>query len=643
LVETRPRRGVFRLCSTLLAASIAFASTPVAAFEIFGVRLFGSDPAEEIDVIGDPQNYEITLNVTGEPDLETRIRSASNLWSDRDEPASGVSGLISKARGDYRRILAALYGEGRYGGAISITIDGREAADIAPDALVPNPANVVVSVDTGPLFTFGEARIVNQAPPPRDRRDEVDDPAEEGFLRGEEARSGVVLRAERLAVEAWRQQGHAKAAVSNRQVEADHPTSTLDAILTVDPGRRAVYAPVAVQGTARMDPDFLAFMTGLEPGQEYDPDDLARAGTRLARLDVFRASRFEEGDVIAPDGTLPITLIVQERLPRRFGVGGSYSTVDGLGLEAYWLHRNLFGRAERLRLDARVAGIGRTFKPEELTYRIGARFTKPGIYTPDTNFEAGIAADREVIEDVYTRTGIGAEAGLTHLLTEELSGRFFVNASHARFDYPGGVIASREFTTVGLLGALAFDNRDNPVDATSGFFLETVVEPFYEFQYGNAALRATAEGRAYVGFGEDDRVVAAARVKIGTLVGPEIAETPPDKLFLAGGGGSVRGYAFRSIGIDNGGIVEGGRSLIEGSAELRVKVTDTIGLVGFVDAGLVGESSLPDFSEQLRVGAGAGLRYHTGFGPIRLDVATPLNRRPGDPSVAFYVGIGQAF
>ncbi len=623
---------------------MALASTPAPAFEIFGIRLFGSDPAEEPDVIGEPQYYSVTLNVTGEPELEDRIRGASTLWGDREEAASGVSGLVSKARGDYRRILAALYGEARYGVAISITIDGREASDIAPDALVANPATVVVSVDTGPLFRFGEARIVNAAPPPTERRDEVDDPAEEGFAPGEEARSGVVLRAERLAVEAWRQQGHAKAEVSDRLVEAVHPTSTLDAVLTVDPGRRAVYAPVAVQGTARMDPDFVAFMTGIRPGQEYDPDDLERAGTRLARLDVFRASRFEEGEEIAPDGSLPITLVVQERLPRRFGVGGSYSTLDGLGLETYWLHRNLFGRAERLRLDARVAGIGRTFKPEEFTYRVGARFVKPGVYTPDTNFEAGIAADREVIEDAYTRTGVSAEAGLTHIFTEELSGRVFVNAAHARFDFPNGVPEPREFTTLGVLGALTFDNRDDAVDATEGFFLEGQIEPFYEFQYANAALRATAEARAYFGFGDDSRFVVAGRLKLGSLVGPVIDETPPDKLFLAGGGGSVRGYPYRSIGLPGpNGIAVGGRSLIEGSAELRVRATETIGLVGFVDAGYVGEDPIPDFSQEFRLGAGVGLRYLTGLGPIRLDVATPLNRRPGDPSVAFYVGIGQAF
>src|SRR5690606_4163841 len=170
------------------------------------------------------------------------------------------------------------------------------------------------------------------------------------------------------------------------------------------------------------------------------------------------------------------------------------------------------------------------------------------------------------------------------------------------------------------------------------------IEPFYEFQYGNAAVKATAEARAYYGFGADNRFVLAGRLKLGMLAGASIAELPPDMLFFAGGGGSVRGYAYRNIGVPTGaGNMVGGRSLAEGSVVALVRVTDSIGIVGFADAGYVGEDTIPGFSEDVRVGVGAGLRYLTALGPIRLDVAVPLDRRAGDPSVGVYVGIGQAF
>lgn len=630
-----------RLGSLVLAAALLGSTLPARSFELFGIRLFGSEPEQQDLVIGEPQPYSVAFEVGGGDDLEDRLKAASGLWRDRDDPASGAAGLIAKARGDYRRLLAALYGEGRYGGSISITIDGLEAARLPPDAVIGNPASVVVTVDTGPSFLFREASIVNAAPPPLDRRDVVDDPAGEGFAPGELARSGVILQAERLAVEAWRQQGHAKATIAERSVVAAHDADVVDARLTVDPGRKAHYGEVAVEGTERIDPEWLAWMTGLEPGREYDPDDLKCASARIARLDVFRAARFQEADMIDANGMLPITYIVQERLPRRFGVGGSYSTIDGLGLESYWLHRNLFGRAERLRVEGKVAGIGTTFRPDEFTYRVGATFTKPGVFTPDTDFSASVFGDREVL-DAYTRTAVTGTAGFTHLFTEELAARAFLVGGHAR--YVDNTFGRRDFTTLGVKGSLTYDNRDNPSDATRGVFLEAVAEPFYEFQYSNPAMKATAEARAYLGLGDENRLVLAGRVKLGTMVGPTAAQLPPDMLFFAGGGGSVRGYAYRNIGVPAGaGEIIGGRSLGEASVEIRARVTDSIGLVAFADAGYVGAGPVPSFREDVRVGVGAGLRYYTGLGPIRLDVATPLNRRPGDPPVAFYVGIGQAF
>lgn len=633
-----PRGHAVRVAMLIAALSMTGAA-PAHAFELFGIKLFGRDKEPEAaDVIGEPQPYTLDFQVTGD-DIEDKLKGASSLWSDRDEPASGAAGLIAKARQDYRRLLAALYSEGRYGGSISILIDGRQAADLPPDTELPDPARVEVIVVPGPVFLFGKALITNQAPPAADRRDQVEQPADRGFAPGEVARSGTILAAERLAVEAWRQQGHAKAAIAERRVEALHTADVVDATLTVEPGRRAVYGFTKAEGTERMDPGFVAWMAGLTPGQEFDPDDIERARKRLARLDVFRSLRIVEADEIGPDGLLPITVVVQERALRRIGVGGTYSTVDGLGLEAYWLHRNLFGRAERLRIEGKVGGINGV-DPDEFTYRLGATFTRPGVFTPDTDFVASLFGDREVLEP-YTRTGVTGQAGFTRIFTDRISGRIFANARHAEFE--DDVFGKRTFSSIGVLGGLVYDSRDNAANATEGYYAEVTAEPFFEFQYGNPAAAFTAEGRAYYGFGEENRIVAAGRIKLGSLVGSPIAETAPDKLFFAGGGGSVRGYAYRNIGVPVGNDVIGGRSLVEGSAELRVAVTETIGLVGFVDAGYVGSDSIPAFDEPFRIGVGAGLRYLTGLGPIRLDVGFPLDPGPGDPTAAFYVGIGQAF
>lgn len=637
----------------LLAAHFSsFTVSPALAFELFGVRLWGEDKKTDPDII-DPKTYEVEVTTTGdrknadgsEADLKSVIEGASGLVSDADKPASGSAGLLAKARGDYRRILAALYGEGRYGGTISILVDGREANDIPPDANIPNNAKVAISVDPGPQFLFSRTAISNIAPPATDKRDVVQTPQDAGFAPGQVARSGTIIKAERLAVEAWRQQGYPKARVTGEEIVADHDGNTVAADVALDPGRKAHYGPVSVVGTARMDPHFVAWMTGLTPDKEYDPDDIEKAKKRLGRMEVFRAMSFEEAETIEPDGSLPMTLNVQERKPRRFGVGAEYSTIDGFGVTGYWMHRNLFGKGENLRFDAKVSGIGgsqdNSFNPQNYTYLLGGTFKKPGVYTPDTDFVLSLDAKREVL-DAYTETSVNAKTGFTQIFSDELSGALYAKASQGHFN--DDVFGSRDFTTAGLEGNLLYDSRNNKPDPSSGFYLEGNIQPFYEFHYGNFATRFTAEGRTYYGFGAKDRVILAGRVKVGSIVGASIEDLPPSQLFLAGGGGSVRGYAYRNIGVDaGGGNIVGGRSLLEASGEVRTRITDSIGAVAFVDAGYVGEKSFPDFSEQMRVGAGGGLRYLTGLGPIRLDVAIPLNRRSGDPSYAFYVGIGQAF
>jgi len=567
------------------------------------------------------------------------VRNSSVLVADQGEPASGAAGLLAMARGDYRRILASLYNEGHYGPVISITVNGAEAAKLQPDVRLTQPINVVISVNPGPLFRFNSVNIVNQAPPTDDPHDFVDPPAMRGFGTGEVARSSVILRAEQLSLEAWRQLGYPKAEIVSRDVVADHLTNSVDATITVNPGRHAVFGEVTVSGTERMDPDFVRRQTGLTVGEEYDPDELTLAQKRLDRLEVFRSARLQAADAINMNGQLPFDLIVQELPGARFGAGANYSTIDGLGLEAFHLWRNLFGQAERLRLDARVASIAFPIDTAQFDYYFGGTFTKPGVFTPDTDLVAAISAER-TIYPTYTETSANGRLGLTHVFSDELTVEGGAVFERSRFD---DVFGTRDFSTAGVYAGAVYDGRDSNVNPTEGFYFAGNIEPFYEFHYGNPAARLVLEGRTYFGFGENDDFVLAGRLKAGALVGPSLGEIPPDKLFFAGGGGSVRGYAFKSIGVDDGnGTVTGGRYVLEGSLEARAKVTEDIGVVAFLDGGYVAADRFPSFDE-LRLGAGIGARYFTGLGPLRLDLAFPLNKREGDPNYALYVGIGQSF
>jgi translocation and assembly module TamA len=631
-----------RLTCWISALVLASAGAgPALAFDFFGLKLFeGQQQADEAAVITDPQPYTLDFETGDAPgDVAGALQNASSLFADKDQPASGTPGLLAKARGDYRRLNSALYAQGYYGGVIHILIGGHEATGVAADAELPDPVAVKVVVAPGPLFRFGRLAITNRAPATVDVSDRVTSPEQEGFVPGAVAKSAVILTAEQSAINAWRQLGYPHAKSARREIIADHATDTVDVTLAIDPGPKAYIGAVSVHGTENMDPAFVAYQTGLHPGEEYDPDLIALANKRLTRLEVFRSTRIAEQGDIGPGGELPYDIIVQERPGHRFGFGADYSNIEGVGVNGYWLARNLFGEAERLRLDAKVANIGFPVNTAKFNYAFGATFTKPGVINPDTDLVANVNAEREVVP-AYTKTGAEASVGLNYSFNDQLKLNAAVTGDRNQFEDSFG---RRDFATLGIEGEAVYDTRNSTTDPTSGYYLDATIEPYYEFYFGNPQLRATGEARAYYGFGDADRFVIAGRVKAGALAGPSIGEVPPDKLFLAGGGGSVRGYPYKSIGVDDGkGGITGGKFLLEGSLEARAKIMDNWGAAAFIDAGAVGGESLPSPSD-LKLGVGVGVRYYTGFGPIRADVAFPLDKRPGDPGYGIYLGLGQAF
>ena len=201
----------------------------------------------------------------------------------------------------------------------------------------------------------------------------------------------------------------------------------------------------------------------------------------------------------------------------------------------------------------------------------------------------------------------------------------------------------REFTLVTLPGALTWDRRDDLLNPTEGFYIKAEAMPFIDTDGEDSGGRLRFDARAYRALGEGDGIVLAGRAQLGALFGPDILDTPPDFLFYSGGGGTVRGQPYQSLFVDlGGGSGLGGRSFMAVSGEVRAKVTDTISLVGFVDAGYIGEESFYDGGGQWHSGAGIGLRYDTTVGPLRLDVAGTLGGETGD-GVQIYIGIGQAF
>lgn len=580
-----------------------------------------------------PQALEVLeFSVSGDDvELEAQVRSASLLRAAQEAERTDPRDLIATAKAEYRVATAALFAAGHYGGVVQVLVDGREAATLSPLNAPERVTRIEVRVRPGPQFTFGAASVQ-----PIARETQLP----KGFASGAVAKSAAIGEAAQVAIAGWRAKGHAKADLENQSITANHTARTLSARLLIAPGPKLRFARPTVSGNSRTRTDRILEIAGLPEGDTFSPDEMEDAASRLRRSGAFRSVALSEGERPIGD-TLPIGITVIEQKRRRLGFGVELSSNEGLTLSGFWLHRNLFGGAERLRIEAEAAQIGGTSNAGQngTDLSLAFRFERPATLTPDTSLF--LTGSLERIEDPgYTSRAVEFGGGLTHRYSDtlEVSGGLTFSASRVS-DTQG----TRDFRIAALPFSVTRDTRNTALDATSGSYLDLEVTPFAGLSGTSSGLRLVFDGRAYRKF--SDRITVAGRAQLGALWGPDRTDAPPDMLFFAGGGGSVRGLPYQSLGVPTTGTTpEGGRSFLGLSGEIRGKVTDTIGLVGFVDAGYIGAESFVDGSGNWGTGAGIGLRYLTPIGPIRLDVATPISGAPTSASdVQLYIGIGQAF
>lgn len=563
-------------------------------------------------------------------DLRDALWATSLLVQSQErEEGSDPQEVLANARADYGRLIGILYSRGHYGGVITIRIDGREAASIPPLAAPRSIGRIDMEIRPGPVYLFSEAQVA-----PLASGTEIPD----GFARGEPAETDVIRDAASAAVEGWRDVGHAKAEIGDQRIVARHNERRIAANLAVAPGPRLRFGRVTVSGQQDVRTSRILTIAGLEEGRVYSPEEIAAAERRLRRTGTFRSVVIEESDTVVNGDELPLDIRVVEQTPRRFGFGAEYSTIEGVRLSGFWLHRNFLGGAERFRVDGEIAGIaGETGGTD---YSLGFRYERPATPRADTDLFATLSFE-SLDEPEFESKTTEFTLGFTRYATEELTVSYGVGYLYSEVTDDFG---SEIYNMITLPLTATLDRRNSALDPKSGIYADVELTPFYGLSGTESGGRLTFDTRGYKSFGEDDRFTAAARIQVGSLFGPALLDTPPFYRFYSGGGGTVRGQDYQSLGVElGGGDRTGGRSFLGLSGELRAGITETIDVVAFYDWGYIGEEAFVDFSGESHSGAGLGLRYNTGIGPIRLDVATPVSGDTDASSYYVYIGIGQAF
>ncbi|MCG6904788.1 MAG: BamA/TamA family outer membrane protein [Rhodobacter sp.] len=560
--------------------------------------------------------------------LRQDLRGASFVQSAVSEKNTDARDLFAAALADYGRMVETLYANGHYSGVVHILIDGKEAASIPLLSVPRQISNITIAVNPGPRFRFGTARI---APLARDTRLPAD------FRTGAPARSTVIRDAVGAAVDGWRDVGHAKATPAGQSITADHAANTLNAQVQIDQGPLVRFGDLVIDTPSAVRESRVRRIAGLPGGAPFSPAELARVADRLRRTGAFSSVALSEAETLGPGNKMDIGLALADEKPRRFGFGAELSSLDGVMLSGYWLHRNLLGGAERFRVGAEVANIGGA--TGGIDYSFDARIESPAALGPDTKVFA-LTQYEHLDEPDYLSDQISFGVGAAKRFSDDLEAELGITYIYSQTE---DGIGNREFSLLTFPAAATLDRRDDPLDPTGGYFVNLQATPFLGLGGTGSGARTYGDGRIYRGFGADNRVVLAGRLQFGSVFGAGLTDTHPDFLFYSGGGGTVRGQPYQSLDVDLGGGVRiGGRSFLGISAELRTSINDTFGAVAFFDAGYVGAESFYDGTGNWHSGAGLGLRYKTGLGPIRLDVAAPVSGDTGS-GVQIYLGIGQAF
>lgn len=565
---------------------------------------------------GTPYTTEIRgMNASG---LEGLLSQASQLVSMQGNPPATTTGLRRRAAGDIPRLEAVLRAEGYYNGTVTYALDTSQS-----------PVAVTLEVDQGRRFLLRSFNIVYEGEPTPHAPRTIEDLGDE--TRGTPATGRLVLSLEAQVIDYLHNHGFPFAEAANRDARAHVQRARLDVTLDVTLGPYTRFGPTTVSGLDRTDEEYVRDRITWREGEPFSRQKLRDVHLNLEATGLFASVTVDTADDPDVHNALGVDISATERAPRTVGVGLRYGTSEGAGARAYWEHRNLLGEGEHLRAELEFAQINQ---------QLSLVLRQPRFLRPNQTLISGVSAFNTVAES-YDETGGTASIGLERRLSSHLTVEAGLGLRVSTVD-EGDI--RRDTRTIDVPLGLRYDDSDDVLDPTEGVRFSLILTPTFG-ESETSLLYWQTESRASIYQRVHDRVVLAARARVGATMGEDHADVPASDRFYSGGGGSVRGIGYQLAGpIDADRDPVGGRSVFEIGAEARLRVTDRFGIVPFVEGGSVFTSDIPDFGEDLYWGVGVGLRYYTRFGPIRLDIATPLDRRAEiDGVVQFYISLGQAF
>src|SRR5271166_3390856 len=572
--------------------------------------------------------YRTTIEGASESDLSDLLDQVSQLKTLENQPPPSDEALRRRAERDLARLADAARSLGYWDAQLSYKIDTTD-----------RPAQVTVTVAPGPLYHVATVAVLGADGKPLPL---PPTPAPLPLKPRDVARTAPVIAAENALLTAFGNNGYPFAKAQKREVVIDHAAHTMAVTYTIAPGPATRFGAVAIAGLKNLNPDYVERRLRWQRGETYDAARVEETRRVLIESGLFSTVRITPEPDAANPGTALMNIEATERAHRTVGAGVGYNTSQGAAAKVFWENRNLFGNAEFLRLSA-TGG--------QQVYGVNANFRRPDFLLTDQDF----LATAEIAD--YTPTAYHSRRALTTFGIERRFGRLVTGGLALQLEEANvkeladvsSIITSAQrtqrYSLVALPAYLKIDTTDNLLSPTRGYRAQLSVTPSHIFSSPSLDyISNQVSASNYWQLGANGRAVLAGRGALASLDGAPLLELPADQRIYVGGGGTIRPYAYQTAGplAPNNDPI-GGKSSLVLNLEARVKVTQTIGVVPFVDAGSYYESSVPQLRNPLFYGVGLGLRYYTAFGPLRLDLATPLYRRPSDSPIQVYISLGEAF
>lgn len=567
-------------------------------------------------------SYTVQFQGVEDTELEKALRNSSQLLKGSERSVTSMGVLKRRSEADVAAFVKVLYAFAYYNGRVEYAV--QQGAD-----------SVVIffTIHPGVIYPFGSFRII---PAPETSAEFPYDQirlSELGITLGEPAYAEEILIAEDKLLELMAEEGFPSASIKKRDVVADQQSKSLHVTLEMDSSYRAYFGITKISGNGAVRDAFFYKKILWRLGQPFCATTVNQTQEALENSGLFTSTSITYGDPDPETGALPMDIQVTEAKHRSIAGGIGYTTQRGAGVMAEWTHRNINGMGERINVRM---NLWRDTQDARFSYVL------PDFRKSNRDLTLLAEVEHEDVE-AYTETSFSLSGMFDQKMNDRLKlsyGLMYKSVTTERSDHNGN------FQLYKIPLQLRWSTANSLLDPTSGYSINFKLVPTAQFKDPQFVYCPTTFiGTLYHPLTDDHRLVLAAKMIVGSILGCSRRGIPPSERFYAGNENTLRGYRYLTVSpLKDNKKPLGGKSIMVFSFEARMRMSETLGLVGFYEVGNVFETSIPTLNHKQLQSIGVGLRYHTPVGPIRFDLAVPLNkRRKVDNAVQVYLSIGQSF